>query len=312
MKSIAAQTITVIFLFSPPITNANEISIDKAKIININAPLKNHISFNTFETLSSNEHGLIFNNDIASNNNLSDRAAKLILAEVTGTEETQIQGILGIKGQRANLVIANPNGISWKKGAINNINSLSLIAGKLEQQYSRNKENKKQLDPKKQEDYSNLKFSTQLAGLVSISQQQGNPIQLSKMNVFADQIKLQNNLNINAALQNYISSSGSGTLSPSEGVVKLGTKFKTDIPYFQGNHFELSEQAKLTGHTVMLESHQYQCNNDFLCPQNKIDIQGIIKAMNFSLRGNSEITFTDTGVIQIGKNQQALVARPSQ
>lgn len=149
MKSITTQTITVFFLFSPFITNANELSIDKAKIININAPLKNHISFNTFETLSSNEHGLIFNNDVASNNNLGDKAAKLILAEVTGTEETQIQGVLGIKGQRANLVIANPNGISWKKGTINNINSLSLIAGKLEQQYVRNKENKKQLEPKK-------------------------------------------------------------------------------------------------------------------------------------------------------------------
>ncbi|MGG4664035.1 two-partner secretion domain-containing protein [Providencia vermicola] len=312
MKSITTQTITVFFLFSPLITNANELSIDRAKIININEPLKNHISFNTFESLSSNEHGLIFNNDVASNNNLSDKAAKLILAEVTGTEETQIQGILGIKGQRANLVIANPNGISWKKGAINNINSLSLIAGKLEQQYTRNKENKKQLEPKKKEDYSNLKFSTQPAGLVSVSQQQGNPIQLSKMNIFADQIKLQNNLNINAALQNYISTSGSGTLSPSEGVIKHNTKFKTDIPYFQGNNFELSEQAKLTGHTVMLESHQYQCSNDFLCPQNKTDIHGTIKAMNFSLRGNSEVTFSNTGALQIGKNQQALVAHPPQ
>lgn len=312
MKLITTQSITIFFLLSPLTMHASEPSIDKAKVINIEAPLKNHISFNTFETLSSNEHGLIFNNDINSNSNLNNKAAKLILAEVTGTEESHIQGILGIKGQRANLVIANPNGISWKDGAVNNIASLSLIAGKLEPQYVRNKANNNQLEAKKKEDYSQLKFSVQPASLVSISQQQGNPIQLSKVNVFADRIKLQNALNINAALQNYISASGKGSLSPSEGVIKYGAKFKTDIPSLQGNQFELSEKAKLTGRTITLESHQYQCSDSFLCPQNKIDIHGLIKSMNFSLRGDSEINVSNTGIIQIGKNQQALVAHTTQ
>ncbi|WP_369310260.1 filamentous hemagglutinin N-terminal domain-containing protein [Providencia rettgeri] len=307
MKLIVKKTIFVLLLFSPLTTHANDININQAKIIDINTPLKNHISFNTFETLSSNEHGLIFNNDITSNNKLHNAAAKLILAEVTGIEESHIQGVIGIKGQRTNLVIANPNGISWKNGTVNNINSLSLVAGKLEPQYTRNKDNK-QLEPKKQEDYSNLKFSIQPASLISISQQHSNPIQLSKMNIFADHIKLQNNLNINAALQNYISASGSGTLSPSEGVIKYGSKFKTDIPHIQGNLLELDEHTKLTGRSITLESHQYQCKDDFLCPQNKIDIHGVIKTMNFSLRGNSEISLSNTGVIQLGKNLQALVA----
>lgn len=307
MKQIK-KPIILFMALTPFITNATEPNIDKAKVINIEAPLKNHISFNTFENLSSNEDGLIFNNDINSNSKLNNKAAKLIFAEVTGTEASQLQGILGIKGQRANLVIANPNGISWKDGAVSNINSLSLVAGKFEKKYIKNKEKDNQLEPQKLEDYNQLKFAVQPASQISISQQTGNPIQLSKLNVFADNIKLQNTLNINTAMQNYISASGSGTLSPSDGIVKYSSKFKTDIPYIQGNSLEINEQAKLAAHTIVLESHQYQCKDSFLCPQNKIDIQGLIKAMNFSVRGDSDITLSDKAIIKIGKNQQALSA----
>ncbi|MGG4606858.1 two-partner secretion domain-containing protein [Providencia sp. Me31A] len=312
MKSIVISSISFLYFFLPYASQATEPNIDKAKLINIEAPLKNHISFNTFESLSSNEDGLIFNNDINSNSNLNNKAAKLIFAEVTGSEESHLQGILGVKGQRANLVIANPNGISWNEGVINNINSLSLIAGKFERQYVKNKEKNNQLEPKKLEDYNQLKFSTQPGSLISISQQHSNPILLSKLNVFADQIKLQNALNVNSAMQNYISASGSATLSPSEGALKYSSKFKTDIPYLRGNHLELSEQTKLVGRSITLESHQYQCKDSFLCPQNKIDIQGLISAMNLSTLGDSEIMLSDKGVIKIGKNQQALVAHSAQ
>ncbi|MEX6248511.1 filamentous hemagglutinin N-terminal domain-containing protein [Providencia hangzhouensis] len=247
-----------------------------------------------------------------SNTKLNNKAAKLIFAEVTGTETSNLQGILGIKGQRANLVIANPNGISWKDGAVDNINSLSLIAGKFEKKYIKNKEKDNQLELQKLEDYNQLKFSTQPASQISISQQQGTPIQLSKLNIVADQIKLQNTLNIHSAIQNYISASGNSTLSPSEGIVKYSTKFKTDIPYIQGNHLEMDEQTKLTGRNIVLESHQYHCKDNFLCPQNKIDIQGVINTMSFSVRGDADIIFSDTGVIKIGKNQQALIAKTTQ
>ncbi|MEX6368747.1 filamentous hemagglutinin N-terminal domain-containing protein [Providencia huaxiensis] len=178
----------------------------------------------------------MFNNDINSNTKLNNKAAKLIFAEVTGTETSNLQGILGIKGQRANLVIANPNGISWKDGAVDNINSLSLIAGKFEKKYIKNKEKDNQLELQKLEDYNQLKFSTQPASQI-ISQQQGTPIQLSKLNIVADQIKLQNTLNIHSAIQNYISASGNSTLSPSEGVVKYSTKFKTDISLYSRKSF---------------------------------------------------------------------------
>ncbi len=309
LQSVIIRLTPLLFTLIPLTSSASDIDITKAKNIDISAPLKNHISFNSFDTLSSNEHGLIFNNDINTNSNLGDKAAKLILAEVTGTEESKIQGILGIKGQAANLVIANPNGISWVDGSASNISSLSLIAGSLEKQYVKNKENENKLEPKKLEDYSQLKFSVHPGSQVSINQQQANPIQLSKINVFADRIKLQNAVNIHSAIQNYISASGTASISPREGTMRYGAKFKTDIPYSQSNHLDMSENAKLSGRLITLESHQYQCKDSFLCPQNKIDIKGLIQTMNFSLRGDGEFSISDTGTIKIGKNLQPLVAQ---
>ncbi len=34
--------------------------------------------------------------------------------------------------------------------------------------------------------------------------------------------------------------------------------------------------------------------------------------MSFSVRGDADIIFSDTGVIKIGKNQQALIAKTTQ
>ncbi|MCG5379095.1 filamentous hemagglutinin N-terminal domain-containing protein [Providencia rettgeri] len=296
------------FLSCLSFSSFSQADVSKAKLINIEAPLKNHISFNSFESLSSNDHGLIFNNDINDNNQLANKAAKLILAEVTGTEESKIKGVLGIKGQAANLIIANPNGISWADGSISNINSLSLIAGKLEKQYVKNKETK-QLEAKALDEYSQLKFSVSPARQINISQQHASPLQLSKLNVFADRIKLQNALNITAAVQNYLSTSGSASISPREAVIHSGSKFKTDTPYSQGSHLELGENTKLLGRLISFESHQYQCKDSFLCPQNTIDIKGLIQTMNFSLHGDSDFVMHGTGKIQIGKNQQVLVAQ---
>ena len=42
-----------------------------------------------------------------------------------------------------------------------------------------------------------------------------------------------------------------------------------------------------------------------MCPQNKIDIKGLIEAMNFSLQGDSQ--FALTGRLRLGSNQQELV-----
>ncbi|MCW2255861.1 filamentous hemagglutinin family protein [Providencia alcalifaciens] len=282
----------------------------KAKIINIAAPLENNVSFNTFEALSSNEHGLIFNNDINDNTALGGKAAQLILAEATGSQASNIQDILGIKGQVANLVIANPNGITWSNGSVSNITSLSLIAGNFEKQFIKDKDNPNQLLPKPLKDYTQLKFAVSPGSQVTINQQQTNPILLSKINVFADRIKIQNAVNITSAVQNYLSTSGNASLSIREGILRSGVKYKTTAPHSKGSHFELDENSQLTGRSILLESHQYQCKDSFMCPQNKIDIKGLISAMNFSLQGDSQLAVT--GKIHLGSNQQILVGQKAE
>ncbi|HEF8772430.1 filamentous hemagglutinin N-terminal domain-containing protein [Providencia manganoxydans] len=281
--------------------------INQVKVINIVEPLDNHISFNSFETLSSNEHGLIFNNDINDNQALGGKAAKLILAEVTGNEATNLKGVLGIKGQIANLVIANPNGITWNNGSVSNISSLSLVAGNFERQFIKDKTDPSKLIPKPLKDYTQLKFSVSPNSQVTINHTQATPIQLAKINIFADRIKLQNAVNITSAVQNYLSSSGHASLSINEGALRSGSKFKSTAMHSHGSHFELGENAKLMGRSILLESHQYQCKDSFMCPQNKIDIKGLIEAMNFSLQGDSQLSVT--GRIRLGSNQQTLVGQ---
>lgn len=297
--------ISLLFSFSTIASTVPD--INQAKNINIAAPLDNHVSFNSFETLSSNEYGLIFNNDINDNKILGGKAAKLILAEVTGNEATNLQGVLGIKGQTANLVIANPNGITWNNGSVSNINSLSLIAGNFEKQFIKDKNDATKLVPKPLKDYTQLKFSVSPNSQVTINHSQANPIQLAKINVFADRIKLQNAVNITSAVQNYLSTSGQASLSINEGVLRSGSKFKPTTMHSHGSHFELGENAKLMGRSILLESHQYQCKDSFMCPQNKINIQGLIEAMNFSLQGDSQ--FSLTGQLRLGNNQQTLVGQ---
>lgn len=302
--------ITLLLSLYPMISISKTIDINQAKVINIAEPLDNYISFNSFETLSSNEHGLIFNNDINDNKALGGKAARLILAEVTGNEATNLQGILGIKGQTANLVIANPNGISWNNGSTSNIGSLSLVAGNFERQFIKDKTDDNKIVPKPLKDYTQLKFTVSPGSQVSINQQQSSPIQLSKINVFADRIKLQNAVNITSAVQNYLSTSGGATLSIREGLLRSTTKYKPITLHNEGSQFELSENAKLMGSSILLESHQYQCKDSFICPQNKIDIKGLIKAMSFSLQGDSQLNVS--GQLQLGHNQQILVSQASQ
>ncbi|EOD8957820.1 TPA: filamentous hemagglutinin N-terminal domain-containing protein [Providencia stuartii] len=299
------RCITSLFLFTFYHYAIASTNTTQAKVINITAPLENHISFNRFEALSSNEHGLVFNNDISDNSALGGKAAKMILAEVTGSEATNIQGVIGIKGQTANLVIANPNGITWNNGSASNIASLSLVAGNFERQFIKDKTDPKKLLPKPLKDYSQLKFTVSPGSQVTINQQQANPIQLSKINVFADRIKLQNAVNITSAVQNYLSSSGNASLSIREGLLVSGAKYKATTLHSEGSQFELSENGKLTGRSILLESHRYQCKDSFMCPQNKIDIKGLIEAMNFSLQGDSQ--FALTGRLRLGSNQQELV-----
>lgn len=92
-------------------------------VVNINNPQgPGGLSHNKFTDLQVGSQGIVFNNsmcnttsqlagNIAGNSNLTNPAA-IILNEVTGANPTALNGMLEIAGQKASLIIANPNGIN--------------------------------------------------------------------------------------------------------------------------------------------------------------------------------------------------------
>ncbi|WP_049623372.1 filamentous hemagglutinin N-terminal domain-containing protein, partial [Frateuria defendens] len=92
-------------------------------VVNIAAPNGAGLSHNRYQQFDVGTQGLILNNSsqlsqtqlagyVYGNPNLSgSTAARLILNEVTGTQRSQLGGALEVAGQRAEVIVANPNGI---------------------------------------------------------------------------------------------------------------------------------------------------------------------------------------------------------
>mgnify|MGYP004595367731 FL=1 len=111
-------------------------------IINIVKPDSNGLSHNKFTDFNVAGNGIVFNNHTGSaqynshlagvlnaNVNLQGNAAKLILTEVTGTGKTNLNGMLEIAGTKADLVIANPNGIVGNGFGFINVGRATLTTG---------------------------------------------------------------------------------------------------------------------------------------------------------------------------------------
>ena len=111
-------------------------------IINIVKPDSNGLSHNKFTDFNVAGNGIVFNNHTGSaqynsqlagalnaNANLQGNAAKLILTEVIGTGKTNLNGMLEIAGTKADLVIANPNGIVGKGFGFINVGRATLTTG---------------------------------------------------------------------------------------------------------------------------------------------------------------------------------------
>jgi len=109
-------------------------------VINITAPNKQGLSHNKFDTYNVQKQGVILNNAnsiantqlggyIAHNPNLTAKQAGLILNEVTGTSKTLLQGYTEVAGKAADVIVANPNGISVNGGGFLNTPNATLTTG---------------------------------------------------------------------------------------------------------------------------------------------------------------------------------------
>ena len=110
-------------------------------LVNITAPSSGGVSRNEYETFNVPDKGAILNNSytlsktelagyVQGNNNMAERPAKIIVNEVTGAGPTSMNGFLEVAGNRADVVIANPNGITVNGGGFINTGKAFLTTGK--------------------------------------------------------------------------------------------------------------------------------------------------------------------------------------
>ena len=109
-------------------------------VVNINTPNDKGLSHNQYNAFNVDEKGIILNNAnrpvntelagyIMGNPNLVGPTANTILNEVTGTSSTSMNGALEVAGDKAHVIVANPNGISVNNGTFINASSATLTTG---------------------------------------------------------------------------------------------------------------------------------------------------------------------------------------
>ncbi|MCC8535111.1 hemagglutinin repeat-containing protein, partial [Xanthomonas phaseoli] len=121
-------------------TPGQQVAANGVPVVDIVAPNARGISHNRYSNFNVGPNGLILNNSaqisktelggyVAGNNNLQrSGAASLILNEVTSAS-SRLQGYTEIAGAKAQLVIANPNGISCDGCGFLNTSRVTLTTG---------------------------------------------------------------------------------------------------------------------------------------------------------------------------------------
>ncbi|MCL1532338.1 filamentous hemagglutinin N-terminal domain-containing protein, partial [Xanthomonas nasturtii] len=121
-------------------TPGQQVAANGVPVVDIVAPNARGISHNRYSDFNVGPNGLILNNSaqisktelggyVAGNNNLQrSGAASLILNEVTSAS-SRLQGYTEIAGAKAQLVIANPNGISCDGCGFLNTSRVTLTTG---------------------------------------------------------------------------------------------------------------------------------------------------------------------------------------
>ncbi|KQV40197.1 hemagglutinin repeat-containing protein [Massilia sp. Root335] len=112
-------------------------------VVNIDTPNGAGISHNTFNTYNVDANGLVLNNTpfkqsavgqsqlaggLVGNTNLKD-AAKVILNEVVSTDRSTLAGYTEVYGNRADVIVVNPNGLTCTGCGFINTDRVTLTTG---------------------------------------------------------------------------------------------------------------------------------------------------------------------------------------
>ncbi len=96
-------------------------SVSAGLTVDINTANANGTSHNTYTHFNVPEAGVTLDNSTA--------GANLIINEVTSTNQSTLQGALTVSGDKAHVVLANPNGITVDGGSFVNSASVMLTTG---------------------------------------------------------------------------------------------------------------------------------------------------------------------------------------
>ncbi|OCJ46186.1 hypothetical protein A6U95_00530 [Serratia sp. 14-2641] len=116
-------------------------SIKGGTVIDINKPGRGGVSHNIYNQFDVDRGGVVLNNSaqnsttqvagaINGNNNLANGAANVILNEVNSAKASQLNGLIEVAGQNAQVIIANPSGITCNGCGFINANRATLTTGK--------------------------------------------------------------------------------------------------------------------------------------------------------------------------------------
>ncbi|WP_434133313.1 hemagglutinin repeat-containing protein [Sporomusa sphaeroides] len=154
-RKLVAWITLVLFSLQPALTaaqvivdanapNAHRPTIDTAQngttVVQIAKPSAAGVSRNLYQQFDITQNGLILNNSyklsktqlagyIQGNANLAGGSARIILNEVTGHQISHLRGYLEVAGQRADVIIANRNGIVGNGFGFINTNRGVLTTG---------------------------------------------------------------------------------------------------------------------------------------------------------------------------------------
>ena len=112
-------------------------------LVNITAPTAGGVSMNDYERFNVPSKGAILNNSyllsktqtagyVQGNNHMAKGMAKIIVNQVNGSMPTSMEGPLEVAGQKADVIIANQNGITVNGGSFIHTGRAVLTTGKVD------------------------------------------------------------------------------------------------------------------------------------------------------------------------------------